>query len=307
MSKYREITSCVLCKSPAAGATVLFQLNQKQRLLCCRQCGLVFNDYCRVDHESIYNDAYYETTQKTSPGGYFAYDRMEKAIQKTYRFSSLFIAERCKRTSEKICLLDIGCGYGFFLKQFKGTPNINLFGVELSHKAADEASRFIGNIYRESAEFIDFSQQFDIVVSFELIEHLLDPPSFLKKVHHFLKDDGYFFITSPDVGSLWFKLLGKRWPGIHPDYHNVYFSKATIRKMAEECGFEVVKIRKKQYFYTNICHIRRRLKELFPLIGPVLGLLRPFDSLTVPFLHGGDLQVVLRKKVRASYEYPDYI
>lgn len=297
MSKYREITSCVLCKSPAADATVLFKLNQKQRLLRCRQCGLVFNDNCRVDHESLYNDDYYETKQKTSPGGYFAYNGMEKAIQKTYRFSSSFIAEKCKSTSEKICLLDIGCGYGFFLKQFKDTPNINLFGVELSRKAADEASRFIDNIFRESVESIDFSQQFDIVASFELIEHLLDPPSFLKKVHHFLKDDGRLFITTPDAGSVWLKLLGKRWPGIHPDHHNVYFSKATIGRMARECGFEVVKIRKKQYFYTNICHIRRRLKELFPLIGSVLGLLRPFDSLTVPFLNGGDLQVVLQKKV----------
>lgn len=301
MSHYQKITHCVLCQSPATRAATLFSLNPNQKLLCCRNCGLVFNDNCRDDHEVIYNDDYFETSEKPSPGGYFAYDGMEKAVQKTYGFATRYITQRTRSSSDHIRLLDIGCGYGFFLKQFKDNPHIQLFGVEISVKAAKEASKYVENLYRETAENISFTESFDVVVAFELIEHLLDPPAFLKKAHHFLRDDGRLFLSTPDVGSLWFRLLKKRWPGIHPNYHNVYFSRKTLRQMADLCGFEVVHIHSRPFFYTNICHVRRRLSELFPLIGRCLGLLKPLDACTIPFLNGGDLQVVLKKKSRHIY------
>ncbi len=296
MSTYKEMTHCALCGKPASEASIVLKINSEQNLLRCVDCGLVFNDLCRTDIESIYGEEYFQTSEKKSPGGYFSYDGMDKAIVRTYRFASDVIFEQCRKTEDNVALLELGCGYGFFLKQFGGTANIDVIGVEVSRRAADEASRFIDRIVRESAESVDLPGEFDFVAAFELIEHLPDPAGLFRKVHGFLKDGGYFFITTPDIGSFWFKMLKRRWPGIHPDYHNVYFCKSTICRMAKECDFEVESIRSKQYYHTNIRHVRMRLRELFPFLGPFLVFLRPFDSLTIPFLNGGDLQMILRKK-----------
>ncbi len=51
-----------------------------------------------------------------------------------------------------------------------------------------------------------------------------------------------------------------------------------------------------QYYYTNVRHVRKRLLELFSILGRVFVLLKPLDAMTVPFLNGGDLQVILGKK-----------
>lgn len=297
MNPYVDIASCALCESPAGNASVLFDLNEEQKLLCCSTCGLIYNNRCRTDFEDIYDNDYYEGTEKSHTGGYFAYSQMEKATNRTDRFATSFIRSHSSRRGNKVRLLDVGCGYGFFLKQFKEDGNIELVGIEASRRAAEEASKFITNIIHERIENVSFDEaaRFDFVAAFEVLEHLIDPAGFLRKVHGFLKDHGYLFLSMPDIGSLWFKLLGRRWPGIHPYYHNIYFSNATVRSLACKCGFEVVKIRSKQYYYTNVRHIRKRLLELSSGFGRVFVLLKPLDSFTVPFLNGGDLQVILRK------------
>ncbi len=297
MSKYLEMSNCVLCGRPASEATVLFELNSDQKLLRCG-CGLIYNDRCRADIEDLYDSNYYEGWEAACPGGYFSYSQMERATNKTDRFASSFIRSRSKDRGGKIRLLDIGCGYGFFLKQFKGEPGMELAGIEASRVAADKAAEVADDIVHGRFEDVDFSQKsdFDFVAAFEVVEHLLDPVGFLKKANRVLKDGGHLFMSTPDIGSLWFKMLKKRWPGIHPYYHNVYFSKMTLGTVAEKCDFEIVKMRSKNYYYTNIRHVRKRLSELFPVVGKFFAILKPFDAITVPFLNGGDLQVILRKK-----------
>jgi 2-polyprenyl-3-methyl-5-hydroxy-6-metoxy-1,4-benzoquinol methylase len=297
LSEYVEMSECVLCGRSAGEATVLFELNSDQKLLRCG-CGLIYNDRHRADIEQIYDSNYYEGSEAGRVGGYYSYSQMERATNKTDRFASSFIRNRSKGRDGKIRLLDVGCGYGFFLKQFKGEPEMELAGIEASTAAAKKAAEVTDNIIHGCFEDVDFrgKSDFAFVSAFEVIEHLADPPAFLRKVNRILEDGGYFFMSTPDIGSLWFKALKRRWPGIHPNYHNVYFSKMTLRTVAEKCGFEIVRMRSKNFYYTNVRHVRKRLSELFPVVGRLFAILKPFDVITVPFLNGGDLQVILRKK-----------
>jgi len=296
MESFLEIEKCVLCGSPAGEATVLFDLRENQKLLQCPNCDMIFNSRCRVDFENVYDNDYYETSKKDSAGGYFAYDKMEPAIKKTYRFATSFIKDNKPEGDNQTSVLDIGCGYGFFLKQFLTLSSFDLVGVELSKKAADEARKLIPNIINKPFESTNFIKTFDFIVALDVIEHFFDPVSFSKKVHSVLKKDGYFLMTTPNVGSYWFKILKKRWPGIHPYCHNVYFSPRTIRLMAEKCGFEVLRIQKVQHFYVDVRHIRKRLLQLFPISAKIFGVFKVFDSVIVPFLNGGELQVILKRR-----------
>jgi len=293
--RFKQVTSCVLCGKHVGSAEALFTLNTNQMLLKCSNCDLIFNSHCLEDIEVIYDEDYYESNVKESTGGYFGYAAMEPALKRFYAFATEFINKQRKQRKKEVSLLDVGCGYGFFLKQFLNNSRMELVGIEPSDKAANEAAKVILNIVRKPIDRVIFDRQFDFITAFEVIEHLVDPTILFEKVKSILQDDGYLLITTPNIGSSWFKLLGKKWPGIHPHFHNVYFSSETIARLAEKCGFEVVKIRQKSFQYMTVQHFRRRMKELFPLGGRLLGALKMFDSVVIPSLNGGSLQVILRK------------
>jgi len=291
--QYIKYKHCPLCHSDLNLAEIIFELNENQTLLSCKKCSLIFNSCCVSDISSIYNEDYYQSEQKDNVGGYFSYDRMEKAILKTYRFAIRFI--RNNAYSKQMSILDVGCGYGFILKYFRDISGFDICGVELSEKAALEAMKITPNIIQEPIENIKFDKSFDFITAFELIEHLINPVLFFEIAAKLLKDKGYLFITTPNIASLWFTLLKKRWPGIHHNYHNVYFSPLTIKTIANQCGFEIISIKNTNIFYINARHVRSRLLELFPVVGNVFAIFKCIDNLDIPFLNGGDMQIILRK------------
>jgi len=256
----------------------------------------VYNDLYRSDIELIYDQDYYEASKKTSSGGYFNYSGMEKAIRKTNQFAISFIKRHITKT-DNLRLLDIGCGYGFFLKQFLNFPSVELAGVEPGKTAAMEASKITNKIKTKTFEQARFEEncQYDFITAFEVIEHVIDPFFFMKKARGLLINNGHLIISTPDIGSIWFKFLKRKWPGIHPFYHNIYFSTKTIKMLGQKCGFEIISINSSGFFYSNMRHIRKRLCELFPLATFLFNLFKPFDTLTIPFLNGGDLRVIMKK------------
>jgi 2-polyprenyl-3-methyl-5-hydroxy-6-metoxy-1,4-benzoquinol methylase len=292
---FRESTACNLCQTPAHLAERLFALNPQQTLCRCRKCGLVFNDRYRIDLDVVYAEDYFENTQKSEAGGYYDYHQLESALNRDYRFAYRFIMGNAAGRPRPLRLLDVGCGYGFFLKQFAGRPGLTATGIELSLPAVERARRHVARVIHGSVEELTVAKRFDVVVAFELLEHLLDPRAFMAKVAQLLSPRGYFLLTTPDIGNRWFSILRRRWPAIHPACHNYYFSQATVSAVAQTAGFRVLSIRRRQVLHKQWSHLRRRLGSLFPPLRPLLGPTKLMDHLLLPFLSGGSLEVILQK------------
>lgn len=127
-------------------------------------------------------------------------------------------------------ILDVGCGTGYGTKMLNQIHQ-DVYGIDVSKEAINYAQRnYTGPIYLISnAENIPFkNESFDVVISFESIEHLQNPEKGLKEMNRILKDGGLLFISTPNPRHLG-NILKNRLLGIpYPekvDMNNIYHIK----------------------------------------------------------------------------------
>jgi len=94
-------------------------------------------------------------------------------------------------------LLDVGCGEGLIMKRIAEESNLDCFGIDISPLAIELAhQRGIFNCEVNSLEeFLD--DNYNFVYMGDLLEHVQNPASALKKAEFWLVDDGILFLSLP--------------------------------------------------------------------------------------------------------------
>jgi 2-polyprenyl-3-methyl-5-hydroxy-6-metoxy-1,4-benzoquinol methylase len=109
---------------------------------------------------------------------------------------------------------------------------------------------------------------FDVVSMFDVLEHVEDPRTTVRTVREVLKDDGLFVLSYPDWGSIFARVLKRRWWFLL-SVHLYYFTRKTIRRLLEENGFEVIRMQR-LYPSLQIGYLFERLEPYSPLVGRTL-------------------------------------
>ena len=207
----------------------------------CTQCGLVQRNPQPVKEEII---ARYS---KTFGKDYLSYElenedaflKLQQLALKDAGFDKIEKAAflRAKTAGNEPSVLDIGCATGALLASLRAR-GWRVTGVEISpgaEYAQKERGLDVRNIPLEEIKFPD--ESFDAILASHLVEHLNDPRSFFLELHRILKKDGKIFITTPNISGLQARLFGGRWRSAIFD-HLYLFSKRTLIKMLEICGFK---------------------------------------------------------------------
>ncbi|WZB62599.1 class I SAM-dependent methyltransferase [Achromobacter xylosoxidans] len=126
------------------------------------------------------------------------YDGLEAAIHiARYSFAQPYCANRR--------VLDIACGEGYGSRLLANWGASEVVGVDISSDALAAAQRNFGGdgvsfVQSEGETLLDKFQQasFDLIVSFETIEHLGDPVQFLGNLKTLLKPGGLIIISCPN-------------------------------------------------------------------------------------------------------------
>lgn len=138
---------------------------------------------------------------------------------------------------DKTTLLEIGCGRGEMLRNFKEL-GLKVEGIDLSPEAPGfnkDINIQIGNVEEEKLPYTDNS--FDIIYSKSVLEHFHYPERYMKEAYRVLKPNGLLLTLVPDWESC-YKIY-------FDDYtHRTPFSKIGLEDILKIHGFEDVNVYK---------------------------------------------------------------
>ena len=83
---------------------------------------------------------------------------------------------------------------------------------------------------------------YDVVVLFDVIEHIDPPSAALAHLRRLLRPKGLLLMVTPDAGSVSSRLMGARWPHLLVE-HVVLFSRRGMRTALQEAGFDIEQLR----------------------------------------------------------------
>jgi 2-polyprenyl-3-methyl-5-hydroxy-6-metoxy-1,4-benzoquinol methylase len=116
------------------------------------------------------------------------------------------------------------------------------------------------------------SNYFDCIICNDILEHLKDPWSVLRRLKSNLRENGCLIASIPNVRfymNIKALLLHQDWKyescGVLDSGHLRFFTKKSIVSMFDECGYSVLKIEG-----INILGMTWRMKFLNVLLGDVL-------------------------------------
>jgi SAM-dependent methyltransferase len=201
-------------------------------ILQCAECGLG-----RAQHGGFDPDAYYTADYFSGghPDGYADYRSAEAVLRREFSHSVKFI--RNHKAGGR--LLELGCAYGFLLEEAK--PFYEVAGIEIAEEAAAACRarglRVLSGVADEGK--LAKLGMMDVIVLFDVIEHLPDPRETLALCARHLNPDGIMVITTGDFASLYARLAGTHWRLMTPPQHLWYFTPASLRRLAGALGLQL--------------------------------------------------------------------
>jgi SAM-dependent methyltransferase len=146
-----------------------------------------------------------------------------------------------KRFFTKGRFLEIGCSTGEMLAA--ASSPLSAVGVEPDERTSRAARAqglevFSGTL--RDARFPD--GHFDAAAMYHVIEHVPSPREELRELRRVIKPGGWLVLETPNIATLWYRMLGARWRQFIPD-HIFFFNPRTITRLCEDGGFEVRELR----------------------------------------------------------------
>jgi len=281
---------CAICGS---GDSTMHHVKDNFEIRRCSSCSIVhLNQPSNSDWAGeFYSMEYFEGAGEK---GYASYQHCENFLTLNFR-------RRVRQLSRYVPegnVLDVGCGYGFFLKclgeQYKGC------GIDVSEHAVRVAREMYGlDVKSGVLNYETFEPNyFSLITLWDTIEHLPDPRYTFEILHRMLKEDGVVALTTGNVESLVARICGKRWHLYSFPEHLWFFSPRTLRDLLEKTGFRIVEFRNEWCYYSIHYLIERVLKTL--LRAPSVVERIPFEAFlrraVVPVSLLDVMYVICRKK-----------
>lgn len=207
----------------------------------CYECKSLFN----------YDNSELSENKDTSYGEAYKSALDETKVDKLFE---IFKSNLPEKKNDSPMLLDIGCGYGSFLKMMRNEGWVP-YGLDCDKNAISYLNENnINAIFGKLGEPIEsIYSQIDVITLWDVIEHIDFVDSAMRWINSALKKNGYVFVITPNADSILdiaahlerritFRRSQKIMNICLNRYHLNRFSMNGLTILFNRYGFEIVKI-----------------------------------------------------------------
>jgi 2-polyprenyl-3-methyl-5-hydroxy-6-metoxy-1,4-benzoquinol methylase len=161
-------------------------------------------------------------------------------------------------------VLEVGCAAGALAAAYRRiNPGVGWIGVEANEQAAEAAKEHIDEVYCQRVEefdWYDIDDGVDVLICGDVLEHLIDPWTVLRKLADHVKPGGQVLACIPNVQHyrVIMALLRGEWiyanDGLLDRTHLRFFDLDGIKQLFEQAKLETFEIRGRPY--GNEHHVR---------------------------------------------------
>ena len=152
-----------------------------------------------------------------------------------------------------LVVLDVGCGAGATGKRLLETGQAKwVTGIELVPSQATVAQQSLNQVLVGDISQMEFnwtSGYFDCIIAGDVLEHLVDPYSVLKKLEPMLRADGLLIASIPNVRHWWVirdLVLRGEWryelAGVMDETHLRFFTRRSAGRLLHDSGFVTISV-----------------------------------------------------------------
>ncbi len=120
------------------------------------------------------------------------------------RAADALIAHLGLPTSQALSVLDIGCGTGITCRQLSRSTSWLFEGADLNVEALNRCTGGLSRLlyYDILEKRAEFRERYDVIILFDVIEHIEDTKPFLEAVFFHLKPGGMLLVNVPALPAL---------------------------------------------------------------------------------------------------------
>lgn len=205
-------------------------------LVKCKGCELVYQSP-RFSKESL---------QRLYPNHPLPDRLIYKRLMRNHKFHFLIdlLREHATTSLGSKTAVDLGTRYGV-LPELLVNEGYNALGIEMNLKAVKIANQAgFSYVHQGTVDKIQSVcanagiERVNLVTMVDLVEHLLDPRRDFELISRMQQSGDQIFISTMDVASLGYKILGKNSYFIHAQ-HTCYFSAKTMGDLLDKFSYDI--------------------------------------------------------------------
>ncbi|GAB6126603.1 class I SAM-dependent methyltransferase [Humidesulfovibrio idahonensis] len=205
----------------------------------CADCGTLFTSPRPA--EAVLEE-FYDISRNYAFFNQHIFPASESArLEKIFRPRARLVAGHCAAQGIRGGrMLEIGAGFGTFVRAMRELALMDSITVVQTGPLAGQcrergADKVISSLMGE----LSGEEPFDLVTSFEVIEHTFDPLGFLRNVRNCLRPGGLLVLSCPNAAGFDIAELGPHSDSVDHEHLN-YFNPASLRLLLERAGLRHV-------------------------------------------------------------------
>lgn len=210
----------------------------------CHDCGTLFQSprpsleaferfYRNSESSSYWSDVFFPAVAEV---------RREKIFRPRVQGVAGMVADRGRQVET---LVDVGAGFGIFLDEWRAiSPSIKGIAIEPGHSLAEECRAKGFDVIEDIAEnVVGLDATADLVVCFEVLEHVWEPLQFVEQMTRLAKPGGLVFLTTLGVNGFDIQTLWDRSNAIFPPHHINFLSVEGFTRLFKRAGLTEIEVR----------------------------------------------------------------